>query len=456
MHRRVILCALPLGLAFAQDCSGCRSRDADDDRKVLARIETRKAMPIEVVAQKIGRHNGPCTATGGGRGGFSIMPFDQFTYTVQIDPMHYDGYKHGPIALSGGGDSVLFRTDSASERKDDPLADLRLQQCSDAKSRRVALRLRSSAAGTAPPGDDKWTVVYPFTKTIVLPKQKVEGSSCDDALSHVADPERWLVREMLEDNDHGALGIALDEGILLPEAMDHALRYTVSKQELDALVDAVKHDPALATHVLARLSPTPVTPPLAEWGAISMETLLDAISDETAKRDAVKKALSDCQKPEHLSECTSMRVVGLAYWAFSKKDQPSCDAAMAVVKALATHATTNGEKRALEILYRVSTCASEKVLRDALMSALDAKVAEGESLSSTCEVQNQCTADAEGVDLGDRETCNSLPGKAALWLAAHCDGAVVARAKALIAGKPGPAVEQAAACIVSRCGKNGK
>ena len=198
MHRRVILCALPLGLAFAQDCSGCRSRDADDDRKVLARIETRKAMPIEVVAQKLGRHNGPCTATGGGRGGFSIMPFDQFTYTVQIDPMHYDGYKHGPIALSGGGDSVLFRTDSASERKDDPLADLRLQQCSDAKSRRVALRLRSSAAGTAPPGDDKWTVVYPFTKTIVLPKQKVEGSSCDDALS-----QRHTRRDRSDDSDEG-------------------------------------------------------------------------------------------------------------------------------------------------------------------------------------------------------------------------------------------------------------
>ena len=252
MHRRAILWALPFGLAYAQGCSGCRSRETDDDRKVLARIETRKAMPIEVVAQKIGRHNGPCTATGGGRGGFSIMPFDQFTYTVQIDPMHYDGYKTGPIPLSGGGDSVLFRVDSTSDLKEDPLRDLRLQQCSDAKSHRVALRLRSSAAGAALPGDDKWTVVYTFTKMIILPKEKVEGSSCDDALSHVPDPESWLVREMLEDNDHGAIGIALDEGILFPEAMDHALRYTVSKQELDALVDAVKHDPALATR---RVSP---------------------------------------------------------------------------------------------------------------------------------------------------------------------------------------------------------
>src|SRR5882724_9414730 len=135
MNRRAILSVLLGGLAVAHSCKGWSSHELDADRKVLARIETNKGMPIEVVAQKEGRHNGAC-ASGGGRGGISIMPFDQYTYTVQVNPVRAGGK---PTTIHGGGDTELFRLDSSTDRKDDPLGDVKLQQCSDAKSRRVVM-----------------------------------------------------------------------------------------------------------------------------------------------------------------------------------------------------------------------------------------------------------------------------------------------------------------------------
>jgi len=436
-------------MALGPGCNGCFKHDLASERKVLAKIESDKGLPIEIAAQKYGQHLGACTATGGGRGGFAIMPFDRWSYTIQIDAVRKD---KKPTVFRGGGSPTLYQFDAASEQKEDPLRALSVQHCEDEKSGRIVVRVRGGSS------DAKgWTVVYPFPHSIVVVGEKIDGDDCEDALKKVSGPEAWLSQAMHgEDSRMGkdACSIAIEERVRLPEALDFALRTgTHTEDESEILLDEIKRDPTLAAHALARLAPRPVVPPLGEYDSLSMVKILDAIPDETAKRDLVKKSLAECQEVDRIAECTAMRLQAYSYWALVNKDKAACDAATFVVKALATKATPNGEGRALEILYRVGTCGTEKTLRDALLASLDPKMAEGEKLSTSCDFEELCAADAGKVDLGNRESCASLPGKAALWLAGHCDAAIITRAKSIVASKPDPMVEKAAKCVLARCEK---
>ncbi len=431
--RRAECRAVLVGIVVVSFVHGCsHGKQADSAR--VATFET-ESLSVELHSDRVHEsYSGPgCTPAGGGRGSVGNPTWkteDAWRYELRIEAKNKAGASVRVLAPEAR------RRDYGGKPVEEPFA--HPDVCFAAKDDRLAYRTGEDAKG--------WTVGYAFDTALVVSHVEIEATDCAAALASMLDRDSFLAHslETSDDDASAAFVVAMAEKRASRAAIDHSLRGTTVTDASAGkpLLDAVAHDEVLAAHVLARLAPVAVAPALDEAGIVWAEALVDAIPDEERKRAAAKSAFDACRAPSALVECSELRLSAFAHVAVGLRDTQLCDAGIGLVPVLVREVPLHAEARALRLIESAGSCASEKALRVAMKAGLGfaAPAPQG-----TCDL-SLCGSKDAGAS-----PCSSVAGSAALWLAAHCDPATAALARALVDKPAAGEVLDSARCVVKSC-----
>ncbi len=383
---------------------------------------------------------------------------------------------------------------------DEQLTSIEAESCVDSSGRRAALRLYGQGVPTEPP--DRWRILYAFRSRVVLSADAVTADSCSEAFAAVPDVDPWLVQTLesqanpMDDptllyrpgdplsaaqrvarglNGLEAFAVALEDGNNLFEALDFTLRrrteswkdslllfgsesWTDAGDWMNALRpahDKIVHlvhagsrgNPDLEGHLIRRLLPTRVQPPLSAEPALTpwVLELLGAAPSTDRKLAFAKEALNVCLQDDRVAECLPWRLEAMATVLRAQNDPMLCDEALEIASMALTGATRRAEATATAIVRGIGDCGSPAARDHLLLLALTPPLSASDPRAP---VESACASANTLV------RCQSLPMVAAHALARNCSDRITGAARTALQL---PAIESnrpsraASLCLLARC-----
>lgn len=432
------------------------------------------------------RHEHWARLHGQGKWGFDSQPRDDWQPVAELRVSAKGGGKGVPLSSTVG---ATCADKQAAQHIVDALT---VEHCPHPSGKALVFRIAGAApkafrVDETPLTVGEWRAVYVGATTVALAGQRLAPSAaadCTTAAARFPDPMVWLAQELsakADETEEGSVRqvavrggtalrhaqgtelessvgflVAVEEGLLLEQAFDWALRHNQHGRADDFARYVAKRTAAgpsaLERHVLRRLAPHAGAPFLCPLQDAALDRVVLATSDATLQREATEQVATACKQQDTSKLCHSWRVRNAAALAGRLTDPALCDRLLATMPMLEAYwpkvdVECAGESvdvtRQLALLRGAHRCGTADGVYQAALAALSLAPLHGHTVE-------HCEFDAKRP--GPNDECNELSLYAAAILATRCRPDTARAAAKQVDATEWWAQRMAALCVVGRCG----